>query len=292
MKTFTSVPASPDAYEVGEGPVWDAERQRVLWVDVNAGHAYAGSLDRDGVRPDERIELHESLGAIACSAAGDLVIAGRRRVYYQDRGGVRRPGVQVIPDDKPSRFNDAGCDPAGRFLVGTLSTNGTTGSDLLVRIEDDVATTIDDDLTLSNGLAWSPDGRVMYSIDTRPGVVWSRSYGPDGVVGPRSEFLRITEGGLPDGLCVDAAGNLWIAVWGAGQVRCYSPSGAWIATVDVAAPNTSSVAFIGRDLETLLITTAFEGMTTEQRDRYPDSGRLFAVDVGVLGLPVPPWSGR
>lgn len=292
MKTFTAVVASTDAYDLGEGPVWDAERQRVLWVDVNVGHVHVGSFDGGRVRPFERLAFDETVGAVVCSPAGDLLVAGARRVYYMDPNGGRRSGVKIIPDGKASRCNDGGCDPAGRFLVGTLATDGTRGDEVLVRIEDDTATVIDDDLTLSNGLAWSPDGRLMYSIDTTPGVVWSRSYGPDGLVGPRTAFLRISDGGFPDGLCADIDGNLWIAIWGGGQVRCFSPTGGHIATVEVPAPHTSSVAFIGPGLDRLLITTALENLSTKQLARYPESGRLFTAQVGTVGLTVPAWSGR
>jgi sugar lactone lactonase YvrE len=92
-------------------------------------------------------------------------------------------------------------------------------------------------------------------------------------------------------MCADAHGNLWVAIWGAGQVRCYSPAGEQRAVVDVPAPNTTSVAFVGQSLDTLLITTASEQLSGTQLDRYPDSGRLFTARVEVSGVPVPPWTG-
>jgi sugar lactone lactonase YvrE len=93
-------------------------------------------------------------------------------------------------------------------------------------------------------------------------------------------------------MCVDAEGNLWVAIWGAGQVRCFSPDGEPLATVEVAAPNTSSVALVGPNLDTLLITTASEQLSADQLAQYPDSGKLFTAEVGARGLPVPYWSGR
>ena len=98
-----------------------------------------------------------------------------------------------------------------------------------------------------------------------------------GAVGRRREFLRLD--GSPDGMCADEQGNLWIAIWGAGQVRCYSPAGEQRAVVDVPAPNTTSVAFVGPTLETLLITTASEQLSATQLARYPNSGRLFIAHV-------------
>jgi len=108
--------------------------------------------------------------------------------------------------------------------------------------------------------------------------------------GRRHEFPHITDGS-PDGLCIDADGNLWIAIWGVGEVRRHSPTGTHFATVAVAAPKTSSVAFIGPDLDTLLITAASEQLSEPQSARFPDSGRLFTCSVEATGLSVAPWCG-
>lgn len=180
----------------------------------------------------------------------------------------------------------------GRFLVGSLALDDRERDEVLVRIESSgLVTTLDDDLTLSNGLAFSVTGDRFYSIDTTPGIVWVRDYDTGtGAFGDRREFLTISDGS-PDGLCADADGNLWIAIWGGGQVRCFSPAGDQLATIEVAAPNVTSVAFIGTDLDILLITTAAEELTASQLEQFPDSGRLFTCRVGVRGLPVPYWSG-
>jgi sugar lactone lactonase YvrE len=122
-----------------------------------------------------------------------------------------------------------------------------------------------------------------------PGIVWARPYGD--APGPRRELFRVGDGGSPDGMCVDAEGTLWIACWGAGQVRRYADTGELIGVVDVDAPHTSSVAFVGPALDRLLITTATQHMDAAARARYPDSGKLFLADVGVAGLPATPWAG-
>jgi sugar lactone lactonase YvrE len=133
----------------------------------------------------------------------------------------------------------------------------------------------------------------MYSTDTIPGVIWARAYDPErGDHGPRREVVRLHRGGSPDGLCVDAEGNLWVAIWGGGEVRCYTPTGERLATVSVPAPHTTSVAFVGPGRDTLLITTATDQLSAAQLDAAPLSGRLFLAHVGVAGLPVPAWAGR
>ena len=166
------------------------------------------------------------------------------------------------------------------------------GHETLVRIErDQTVTVLDDDLTLSNGLAWSADGTLLYSVDSVPGTVWIRSYDAvTGVARPRREWLRVADG-IPDGICMDAEGHLWVAIWGAGQVRRYAPGGRLAGIVDVPAPHTSSVAFVGDGLRPAAHHYGDRRSGAEQLAAFPDSGRLFLADVGVTGLPVTAWSG-
>jgi sugar lactone lactonase YvrE len=284
--------AAPEVYGLSEGPVWDAERERVLWVDINVGNVHIGTFADGRMVPTERLSFPGTVGAVVCSADGTLLVAGARHLHTIRADGSREDGVQVIPDDKASRLNDGGCDPVGRFLVGSLCLDDREQDEQLLRIEGSQVTVIDDDLSLSNGLAWSPDGTRFYSIDTIPGVVWVRDYDCDtGHWGERRVLLKISDGS-PDGMCLDRDGNLWIAIWGAGEVRCFTPSGEQLATIEVPAPNTSCVAFVGPELDTLLITTASEQLTPEQLQQYPDSGKLFTAKVGTTGLPVPTWSGK
>jgi sugar lactone lactonase YvrE len=293
MRLFTATVASDGQYELGEGPLWDEANQRVLWVDINAGTVYRGHLEDGVVAVDSEMRFEETVGAVVCTAAGELLVAGARRVYRVLGEGRAAIHSDLVPEAKPSRLNDAACDPAGRLLVGTLALDARQGEECLYRLEDDgTVTVIDDDLTISNGLAWSPDGDVLYSTDTIPGVVWSRPYdAASGEWGERTEVVRLGDGGWPDGVCVDTDGNLWVAIWGGGEVRCYTPAGERLATVSVPAPHTTSVAFVGPGRDTLLITTATDQLSAAQLDEYPLSGRLFSAHVGVAGLPVTPWSG-
>jgi sugar lactone lactonase YvrE len=293
MRVFSATAASDDQYELGEGPVWDAARERVLWVDINPGVVHVGHLEGDLVRPDARVRFEGTVGAVVCSADGRLLVAGARRLYQVDAEWRCTVLADLLPEGKRSRLNDGACDPSGRFLVGSMALDARRGDECLYRLEPDGRVSVlDSDLTLSNGLAWSPDGAVMYSTDTIPGVIWSRAYDPDGGDhGPRREVVRLAQGGSPDGLCVDAEGNLWVAIWGDGEVRCYSPEGDRLATVSVPAPHTTSAAFVGPDRDTLLITTATDQLSAAQLDASPLSGRLFLAHVGVSGLPLAPWAG-
>ncbi len=282
--------ASAEVFGLGEGPLWDPQRRRVLWVDVDAGRVHEGGLDGNHVVHRRSWHLDRAVGAVVCSAAGDLLVAGAQGlITVTEAGSFAGPTIVSQPT---RRLNDGGCDPAGNFLVGTLALDGARGGETLVRIErDQTVTVLDEDLTLSNGLAWSADGTLLYSVDTVPGIVWIRSYDAvSGTAGARRIWLRVADG-APDGICLDAEEHLWIAIWGAGQVRRYAPDGRLAGIVDVPAPHTSSVAFVGDGLDRLLITTATADLAEEQLAAFPDSGRLFLADVGVTGLPVTAWSG-
>jgi sugar lactone lactonase YvrE len=278
-----ATPIGTDRYELGEGPLWDPGRQRLLWVDILAGTVFAGRLDPFEVT--ETWSFDDLATAVAVSADGSLLVAGREVLTRVDPGGARSEVARVLPAGCGSRLNDGAVDPAGRFVVGSMALDGRTGQEVLVRLENGGCTTLDSDLTLSNGLAWTPDGSGLYSIDSVAHAVRVRDY-PDG---ERRDLLEIT-GGLPDGMCLDSDGNLWIAVHGAGRVECRSPGGTLFGVIEVGAPQPTSVAFAGPGLDTLVITTATEGMSPDELAKHPDSGRLFTARVGVTGLPTPYWN--
>lgn len=287
---FTASPATEARYFLGEGPVWDAARGRLLWVDIVDGNVHEGLLG-DGVIDTGRTwSFERTVGAVAAAADGTLLVAERETLTRVGPDDIRTPVARVLPDGSPSRLNDGAVDPAGRFLVGSLAHDDRRGEEVLVRLSGNRCTTLDADLTLSNGLAWSPAGDRLYSVDTIPGVVWARDYdATTGAVGAREALLNITDGD-PDGLCTDADGNLWLAIWGRGRIQCHSPSGELLAVVDVDAPHTSSVAFAGPDLDVLVITTAIQDLAPEDLAKHPNSGRLFTARVDAVGLPSPYWN--
>jgi sugar lactone lactonase YvrE len=296
MRAFTAQVAAEHIHRCAEGPVWDAERGRVLWVDIEAGQVFEGHFEvgasGDRIVPAATHQFDGTVGAVVPSNAGALLVAGRDSLVVIDDAGRRPLGPPLLPPGTARRFNDGGCDPAGRFLIGSLALDDEQAArhaEALYRLEfDGSVSVLDTDLGLSNGLAWSPDGTEFYSIDTAASIVWVRPCEPvSGTCGDRRVLLRID--GAPDGMCVDEHGNLWICIWGAGEIRCYASDGEQLAVVRVPAPHTSSVAFVGADLDTLLITTASKELTEEQLAEFPDSGRLFLADVGVRGLPTTPW---
>jgi sugar lactone lactonase YvrE len=194
------------------------------------------------------------------------------------------------------RMNDGACDPQGRFWAGTMAYDESPGAGVLYRLElDGTCTTVQTGLTISNGIDWSPDGSVMYLSDSGDAIVDAFDFDPvSGDIGGRRTVVRITERGeAPDGLTVDRSGDIWVAMWDGGEVRCYSPEGELRRTLTLPVDRPTSCAFGGEDGTTLFITTAREGLDEAAIARQPDAGRVFRVDgLGAAGKPCAPYRGR
>jgi sugar lactone lactonase YvrE len=186
-------------------------------------------------------------------------------------------------------MNDGACDPWGRFLVGSMAFDLAAGRGSFYRFDaGSSCETLFTNVTVSNGVGWSPDSRTMYYVDSGPGTIETFSVREDGDLGERKQFLRFdpVQVRTPDGLCVDEEGCLWVAFWDGGEVRRFSPEGEQLARVVLPVSRPTCCALGGQTGTTLFITTAWEGLGDEQREAQPDAGRLFSVDVGVRGLPI------
>ncbi len=289
---FNAVVASSRRHTLAEGPFWVAETSTILWVDIEEGRVFEGRLDGDRVKESRELEFDSRVGVAVPGADGSVLVATADRLVVVSRDGERREGPSIPLSGVQSRCNDGACDSAGRFLVGTIALDDREGGESLYRVEKDGSlTTIDSDLTISNGLGWSPDGRLFYSTDSAAGIVWVRDYDAEtGAIGSRREHLRFV-GENPDGLCVDTRGYLWVAIWGSAEVRSFTPSGELAAIVRVPCPQPSSVAFVGDDRDVLLITTARRDLSESEQVQYPDAGRLFLAHVEAAGTPRFAWSG-
>jgi sugar lactone lactonase YvrE len=276
---------------LGEGPVWDPPRQRLLWVDIARGRVFQGHLNGDSlvISRDERYD--QTVGAVVPARDGGLVIAGTRELHLVGPDGDVQSSIPLIDLGERRRLNDAVCDAAGRLLVGTLSLDGDVGGECVFRVNvDGTVSTVVSDLTLANGMAFSPDDSTLYLVDSVPGVVHAFAY--DVAVGELGERRTVWQGDLvPDGLTVDSEGMLWVAFFGAGCVQRMTPQGELLAIVRVPAPNTTCPAFVGADLDRLLVTTAREQLTDDELASWPDSGGVFLADPGVRGVPGAEWGG-
>ncbi|MFJ3664895.1 SMP-30/gluconolactonase/LRE family protein [Streptomyces sp. NPDC090106] len=268
---------------LGEGPTWDAAEARLLWLDILGGriHTYDPATGRRTVRVTD-----QHVGAAKPRAGGGLVLNLRDGVALLDPDGSRRwLRHEPVPG---RRANDAAVAPDGSLWAGTMRYDEAPGGGTLSRITaDGTAATVLDDVTVSNGTGWSPDGRLMYYIDspTRRVDVFDHA---DGRVTGRRQLVEIEDGaGFPDGLTVDADGCVWVALWDGAAVRRYTPDGVLDRTIALPTPRVTACAFGGADLTDLYITTARVGLDSP----HPVAGSLLVVPGAGKGLAQPAFAG-
>jgi sugar lactone lactonase YvrE len=277
--------AVPAQCELAEGPVWDPARRLLRWVDILPGNVHA--LD-PATGTHTWFGAGDPVGTVGLTRDGGLVLALVDGFAFADHDGqnlTRLPGFTV--DRATVRFNDGKPDPWGNFCAGTMAWDEQGGPPCaLYRLTPDgTVTELVQDVALSNGLDWSDDRRLFYYADSYAGGVDLFDTDPDtGALFARRRFITIDEG-LPDGLTLDAEGCVWLAAWGTGELRRYTPAGDLDTVVRLPARQVTSAAFGGPDLATLYITTARENFTEADRQQEPHAGDIFACTPSVPGRP-------
>ena len=277
---------------LGEGARWDARRDELLRVDILAGRVFRDRVDDGGsLVPVRAYSVPGTIGAITPIEGDDgwLLAAGRGFVHLLP-DGAQRPIAEVAPAG--TRMNDAACDPQGRLWAGTLADDHRPGGGALYRLDrDGRIERVLSGLTISNGLGWSPDGETMYLADSGPRVIHAFAFdAAQGTISAGRILVTIPqEVGAPDGLTVDAAGNLWVAVYGAGCVRRYAPNGELRQVLDVPAEQSTCCAFGGPGMTRLYVTTATEGWSNERRRAEPAAGLVYRLDTDAVGRPAFPF---
>jgi sugar lactone lactonase YvrE len=269
--------------ELGEGPTWDATAGRLLWIDILGSrlHTYDPATGRRTVR---RTEQH--IGAVKPRAGGGLVLNLRDGVGLLDPdGSFGWLHHEPVPG---RRGNDAAVAPDGALWAGTMRYDEAPGGGTLSRVTGDGSVgVVLDDVAVSNGTGWSPDGRLMYYIDspTRRVDVFDHA---DGRISGRRTLVEIEEdAGFPDGLTVDAEGCVWVALWQGSAVRRYTPGGELDRVIELPVPLVTACAFGGAGLSDLYITTARVGLT----EPPALAGSLFVVPGAGKGLALPAFAG-
>lgn len=282
--------------ELGEGTIWDPVAGVLWWIDI-----YGPTIHRfdPGTGENRHWRAPEYLGCIGLRAKGGLVLTMASGFYFFD---PESGGFTAIADPEPdladTRFNDGKTDRFSHFWSGSMfEAPGKTATKIASLYRLDVQghlTKMLDGIGCSNGLAWSPDGRVMYFTDSYTHFVWAFDYAPEaGTIGNRRVFIDLTDRGyIVDGSTVDADGNYWLTVPFKGKVLAYDAAGKQIAEVDMPCDLPTCCEFGGTDLRTLYVTTARYRRSDADLAGQTAPGGLFAITgLGVTGLALPPYAG-
>ena len=290
MSAESPVQCVADVHAVlGEGPVWVPRETALYWLDIKGRKIFR--LDDRGERQEWPTPLR--VGSLAPRKSGGFIGGTEDGIFAIDPEAGRFDLLINPEEELPgNRFNDGKLDRQGRFWAGSMDDSERSDSGTLYRIGRDLdCIAIDRGYRVTNGPAFSPDGKLMYHNDSARQVTYVFDVDGDSV-GERRTFLQFKEGeGYPDGMTVDADGCLWIAFWDGWSVRRYSPAGEWLETVRMPVARPTSCAFGGRDLDLLYITSASIGLDESALQMQPNAGGLFMVTPGVRGLEDAPFAG-
>ncbi|MFI0897935.1 SMP-30/gluconolactonase/LRE family protein [Streptomyces sp. NPDC020983] len=278
---------SDGRHRLGEGPLWDARVRTLHWVDIVAGEVLSRT---EGAGAARVTRVGADVGCLGLTAEPDVLVAALRTGWHllDLRTGALRLLADPEPDRPSCRFNDGAVDPAGRFWSGTLE-DDASGPDGRLHVLDGDGTyrTADGGFRCANGIDWSPDGRWMYVVDSGRDRVYRYAFdAATGALGTREVLADTTAlDGVPDGLRVDAAGDVWCAFWDGSHVTRFAPDGTVRERVDLPVRRPTSIAFGGPDLRTMFVTSATRGLSGGQLARRPLSGAVLYREVAVPGLP-------
>ena len=275
---------------LGEGPVWVDREAALYWLDIKGLKIFR--LDSRGAVSKWPTPIR--VGSLAPRKSGGFIGGTEQGIAAIDPGADRFEIIFNPEKDRPgNRFNDGKLDRQGRFWAGTMDDQEREDSGTLYRIDPDFSwQSVDGGYRVTNGPAFSPDGRLMYHNDSARQLTYVFDIGHDGQPGERKIFLQFKNGeGFPDGMTVDSEGCLWIAFWDGWCVRRYSPGGEWLETVRMPVARPTSCTFGGRDLDQLYISSASIGLDQACLQMQPHAGGLFMVKPGVRGLGDTPFAG-
>ena len=280
------------ARSLGEGPVWHEEEGALYWVDIDQ----PAVLRFDAATGETEVfTMPERIGSIAIRKNGGWIAAMQSGFAHIDLAPLRvTPLVDPESSLPGNRFNDGKCDPAGRFWAGTMDFNGAADRGALYCLDVDHSVTQKvAPVTISNGLVWTADSKIMYYIDTAANTVRAFDYAVDtgAISGERVVVTNEGAGGF-DGMSIDEDGMLWVAVFGGWGVRRYDPgTGKLLRDLRLPMSNVTSCAFGGDQLDELYVTSAVHGMDESARREQPLAGSIFTSDPGVRGVPAYSYAG-
>lgn len=284
-RRLAAEPVTDFKAELGEGPLWDTDRNCVVWVDI-PGQSILVTDPATGAT--ETLPTPTWVGAVSLVDSGGYLAALEDGVYLGDGPGTWQRLAAIEASDDTMRMNDGKCDPRGSFVGGTIARDGRDGAASLYRVNHGGTTEqLLTGVSISNGLDWTVDGATMYYIDTPTRTVMAYPYDHvSPTLGqPRPAVEIPDDHGFPDGMTLDSDGCLWVGMWGGHSVHRYTPTGTLDTIIDLPVTNVTSCAFGGEDLDTLFVTTATDSSSEADPASEPLAGALFAVRVGVSGRP-------
>ena len=274
--------------ELGEGPSFEAETNTIWWFDILGKTLH----ERDMVTGEERHHpLPFMTSVVARIDSQRQILATERGLYIRERrDGSLSPYCELEPGNTANRSNDGRLHPSGSLWIGTMGKRAEEGAGAIYHVAGKTVTRLYGGISIPNGICFSPDGSTGYFVDTTKNLLMRVTL--DAGTGlPTGEPMVLADtsdqaGGMDGSVC-DREGNIWNARWGAGSVDCYAPDGTLLKRHRVPAKQTTCPVFFGPARDRLAVTSAWEGLSTEQRERDPQAGRLFALATGAVGIPEP-----
>jgi len=267
--------------DLGEGPIWSANTNSVTWTDITQNTFHTADIDTGRTMS---FGVPSMVGAIAHSKEGGYIAATQKGFARIGVDGKYSPLHSFLPDDM--RMNDGKVDPSGRFWAGSMALSFEKGRGSLYVLEKDNSyRSILDDITLSNGMGWSPDAQYFYYIDSVPGVLKRFDYDlyTGHISNPKDLITFDSSSGIPDGMSMSSDGKIVIALWDGGRIEIYEPSGEKVSEITLGVSRPTSCTFAGTNKDILIVSTASQGI---DRADEPLAGKILAVTgTGLSGLP-------
>jgi sugar lactone lactonase YvrE len=277
----------------GESPLWSAREAALYWVDIPAGAIYRW---KPSTNEQRTWQVPTDVGSIGLREQGGLVVALRSGFHLFDTDtGALTFLCNPEPDVRTSRLNDGKVSPEGRFFAGTMDERPQKEpvASLYRLGVDHRCTRVAGDVKVSNGLAWSPDGRTLYHSDSRGGAIFRYDYDPEtGALGPRELFVEVLpQWGRPDGGATDEEGCYWGCGISGGRINRFDPTGKLIGYVEMPITHPTMPCFGGPDGRTMYVTSLRETLTPAELAKTPQAGGVFRLEPGVRGAPAAYYKG-
>ena len=279
--------------EVGETPIWIPDEQAMYWIDLegSAVHRYDPTA---GERTDWALDV--AVTALGRRASGGWILATKTGlVFWDQQTNATEFIVDPVADQEAMRFNDTAVDRQGRLVAGTANVQDFDAPDgVIYRLDPDLSLhEIDDGYAISNGMGFSPDGKILYVTDMFHNRIVALDYDTgSGATSNKRTFVEVpADTGLPDGLTVDADGFVWSAHWAGSRVTRYDPDGAIERQITMPVTNATCLGFGGAEMNELYIATAWFFMSDKERQAQPRAGDMFRIKTDITGLVEPQFAG-